>query len=61
MFQKRGDLSITSSVVIILALLVLVVVLIIFSNTSNGFLVAIKQQLGFGQTLLNESTKQGFK
>ena len=56
MLNKRGmDLSINAIVIIILALLVLIVMILIFTGASSDFLGFVKQQLGIGKTLANET------
>ena len=56
MFNKRGmDLSINTIIIIILALLVLVIAILMLTGVSGGFLDTIRNQLGFGKSLVNES------
>ena len=56
MLNKRGmDLSINTIILLILGLIVLVVMIIIFSGPSGDFFGFVKEQLGIGGRLVNET------
>ena len=56
MFKKREiNLSTTVIVVLILAIIVFIAALLIFTNVGSGFMEFVKEQLGIGKSLVNNT------